>query len=494
MIYILISLFAGCILPFAFAPFHIWPLTILSLTILIATWCHATPKQAFIRGLCYGIGSFAVGVSWVFVSIHVYGYTTIPIAILLTGMFIIILALFPAVQGIILAKYYKSNHIAKILIGFPTSWVIFEWIRSWIFTGFPWLFLGYSQLNSPLKGYAPIISVYGVSLATTISASLIAVLFIKNYKRKYISIIMIPLLWFGGWVLSQKTWTTLDPDAHSITLVQGNLTPDDKFAQHNPIQSTQDTYGTLSLQDIQSKIIIWPENSLSLPLPYSIEYLNKLDELLKSNESTLILGLPIQVENDHNHYYNSIKAIGQGSGEYYKRHLVPFGDYVPFETWLRGIINFFDLPMSAFTPGLIPTQPLQVPDVKILPLVCYEISYPQYVQQNLANQQSTVILNISEDGWFGNSWGPHQHLDIARMRALETGRFVIRSTTSGISAIIDPQGNIVKQSPQFIQHVLHGEFHNITGNTPWIKIGFWPLLSCLLILFFIGKQPFLTRK
>jgi apolipoprotein N-acyltransferase len=218
-------------------------------------------------------------------------------------------------------------------------------------------------------------------------------------------------------------------------------------------------------------------------MPLATPFVTALDELAKQNNINLILGLPVEINNGSHTYYNTLLALGISQGMYHKKILVPFGEYLPLEQWLRGLINLFNIPMSNFKSGPSLQTPLLTPNSKLLPLICYEIAYPEQVRKELLEQQSEAIITISEDGWFGKSWGPHQHLDIARMRALENGRYVIRSTTSGISALINEKGNVIKQSPQFKPYVLTGEFFNYNGNTPWTKYGQLPiLLVCVLLL------------
>jgi apolipoprotein N-acyltransferase len=220
-----------------------------------------------------------------------------------------------------------------------------------------------------------------------------------------------------------------------------------------------------------------------LPLPFAQPLITLINHFAKQHDITLLLGLPVEISNKPPQNYTSLLALGTAQGIYHKKLLVPFGEYLPFAPWLRGLINFFAIPMSDFIAGPKFQAPLVIPKSKLLPLICYEIAYPEQVRQALLEQQSDAIVTISEDGWFGDSWGPKQHLAIARMRALENGRFVLRSTTSGISAIINEKGQVLQQAPQFKPYVLTGEFRNFSGNTPWTKYGQWPImLFCSLLL------------
>ena len=487
---LIIAMLAGAILPGAFAPHHLWPLAIVSPAILLWVWQkNTTSKQAFMSGLGYGLGMFGVGVSWVFVSIHHYGNTNIPLAVLITSILVIVLALFIATQGYVLKRFFRGSTTAFCLLGFPSSWVLFEWLRSWLFTGFPWLYLGYSQLTTPLSGYAPVMSVYGVSTAVLLTSGALIVLMISSRKIKAAGSFLIILIWGIGYFLQQHNFTKPNPKLYTVRLVQGNIKPFDKFTSTDPIGSTEKTYGKLTEKEWGADLILWPESAIPLPLPYSKPYFDELEKRAFSHHSTLIAG--IQVINSKEEYHNSLIALGDGHGIYHKYHLVPFGDFLPFDYWLRGLIGFFDLPMSSFTSGPTEQPLITAGDLKLVPLICYEIAFPELLRNTLRN--ADAIITLSEDGWFGESWGPYQHLEIAQMRALETGRMVLRATTSGITAIIDPKGTLSATIPQFEARVLSGTFHSMTGTTPWVKFGLWPLLGLLFSCFILPGRLLCCR-
>ncbi|HXH54768.1 MAG TPA: apolipoprotein N-acyltransferase [Gammaproteobacteria bacterium] len=476
------ALLAGAMLPGAFAPHRLWPLAVFSPAILQWVWLqHKTPKAAFISGLGYGLGVFGVGISWVFVSIHRYGNTHISLAVLITALLVIVLALFIATQGYVLKRFFRGNTTAFCLLGFPSCWVLFEWLRSWLFTGFPWLYLGYSQLETPLSGYAPIMSVYAVSTAVLLTSGALIVLLMGSRKIKAVGSFLIIVIWGIGYLFQHHDFTKPDPKLYTARLVQGNIKPFDKFTSLDPIGSTEKTYGKLTEKEWGADLILWPESAVPLPLPYSKPYFDELEKRALSHHSTLITGL--QVINSKEEYHNSLIALGEGNGIYHKYHLVPFGDFLPLDSWLRGLIGFFDLPMSSFTSGSAQQPLITAGDLKLVPLICYEIAFPELLRDAIRN--ADAIITLSEDGWFGESWGPYQHLEIAQMRALETGRMVLRATTSGITAIIDPKGKLSATIPQFEARVLSGTFQSMTGTTPWVKVGLWPLLTLLFGCFIL---------
>lgn len=485
-----ILLLSGCLLTLSFAPFNISILSILGISLLNYTLLNKTPKQAFTIGTIFGLGFFGSAVSWVFVSINEFGNANYLLAGIITLGFIALLSLFIGCQSVMLAKLFPHNKSLKAIAAFPIIWVVFEWLRSFIFTGFPWAYLGYGQLSSPLKNFAPIIGVYGVSLICCFIAGLITDLANKYSAKKLLGyILIIASLYSSGYLLANKSWTKAETTSHSISLIQGNINPTDKFLLSKPIEKMRVTYEKLTRENLESEYIIWPENSLPMPLPWAQKYLHELNLLAKKHNNKLLIGMPVHIKNTNN-FYNAIVAIGDASGQYHKKKLVPFGDYLPFSELLDPILKFFNIPMSSFVHGSDSQENLITPGNTLEPLICYEIAYPELVRTMVKTNNSDAILNISEDGWFGKSLGPHQHLDIARMRALETGRFVLRGTTTGISAIINPHGNIIKQSPQFKAFVLTGEFIAHNGNTPWMYIGSINLMLILIVLLVILRMKY----
>lgn len=477
-----LALVMGALSALAFAPLNIWLFAFLSPISLLWLWQKAnSPKQVFYLGLVYGLGLFGIGISWVFISIHRFGNTDIPLAVFIMSLLILLYGFLFGMQGYLLKRFFKGSPSAFCLLGFPSSWVLFEWFRSVLFTGFPWLFIGYTELNTPLSGYAKIGSVYAVSFIVTLISGMTVVFFSSTRQKKIVLLSSACLIIVGGFFLQITPFTKTIGKEKSIVLVQGNITPLDKFSQENPIQATEEIYGRLTQKYWGVDFILWPESAVPLPLPYSKEYTAKLDAMAKKHRTTFITG--IQSVNDKNDYFNSLIVLGTGKGLYHKHHLLPYGDYLPFEKHLRGLINFFNLPMSSFTPGGENQELITAQDLTFDPLICYEIAFPELVRTTLRN--ANAIITLSEDGWFGDSWGPHQHLEIARMRALETGRWVLRATTSGITALIDENGKIQAQIPRFQATILQGTFQPMTGNTPWVTIGLWPLLILLLLGFVV---------
>ena len=451
------SLIVGICLPFAFAPFYWCFIAPLAMAALFVIWqIKSSSLQAVFRGWLFGLGMFGVGVSWVYISIHRFGGTNIPLALIITFLFIAGLALFPAVQGYILNRFKRSLYIN--LLSFSFIWVLFEWIRSWLFTGFPWLFLGYSQTNSWLRGYAPLLGVYGVSFFIVLTGGLIGFILMQPRKWKrniFIGFFLVVIWTVGGW-LTTIHWTKRIDHAFTVSLVQGNIPQQMKWT-HEQIIPTLNRYKQLTQKHWKSNIIVWPEAAVPIPLKYAKDYINILSKLAKKHHTTLILGIPVESTQQPTKFYNAAISIGMGDGVYYKRHLVPFGEYLPFEKWLRGLINFFNIPMSDFIAGSSQQKLLVANGIKIGLYICYEVAYPALVKSDLPKAQ--LLITISNDAWFGDSFAAWQHLQMGQMESIITGRYMLFVTNNGVTAIIAPNGKIIKRLPRFKIAVLSGKIY-----------------------------------
>jgi apolipoprotein N-acyltransferase len=476
--YELLSLIAGALLSLSFAPFNQFYLGILCPALFLLCLQKANPTQGFLRGLLFGIGLYGAGVSWVYVSIHTYGNASVILSILITALLVAFLALFSAFLGLLLTKYGKLNKLPGILLAFPALWVIFEWIRSWLFTGFPWLLLGYSQIDSPLAGFATVFSVFGVSLATAFtSAALIGIW--QNPKRARLYLILgLFALWGTGTALKSIEWTRPAGTSISVSLVQGNIPQETKWSQYYQDQILN-TYQKLNQQAIGSQLIFWPEAAIPA-LPEQVAgFMNQLSQTAKQNNTAIMLGIPLYNYSTQQ-YYNAAVVLGNGHGVYLKRHLVPFGEYVPLLNILGPILNSLNIPMSGMTPG---------PDEQTLPImqsipvavfICYESAFPEEFRN--FTQNAELIATLSDDSWFGHSLGFYQHEEMDQMRAIETGRYIVRATNSGETSVVDPHGKVLAKIPSFEPGVLKSSIIPMNGNTPWMMIGIWPLLGLVLLM------------
>jgi apolipoprotein N-acyltransferase len=484
----MIALIAGGLMPLGLAPFHWWPLALLSLALFCHLISSASSRQVFFRSLAYGTGLFGVGVSWVFISIHVHGGESILISFTLTALLVILLAVLFALPFSLYGRIHCAGTVKTLLV-FPALWVATEWFRGWIFTGFPWLYLGYSFTDTWLAGWAPLGGVLLLSLIAAFSAASLVVLSNQPAMRLKSSagVALAACLWAGGQPLNTIAWTQPEGESLSLAMVQPALTPSQKW--NNDIlydilvQLRQQSAGLWGVD-----LLIWPESAIPVPPEDVQPYIDFLDNLSIETDTTLITGIPLFRQGK---WYNSIILLGADEGAYSKRHLVPFGEYIPLESVLRGLIAFFDRPMSSFSPGAPVQAPLVAKGANLASAICYEIVFQDLVAASATD--ANIILTLSNDVWFGDSIAPHQHLQMARLRAIENRKPVVRSTNDGISAVIDHRGKVTARAPQFEVTTLTGTVTPYAGTTPFNHWRSWPvvLFSITVLaggLFLPGKK------
>lgn len=476
----LLAPLAGALVTLSLAPYDLWPAGIVSCALYCALLCTCSPKQALWRGWLYGLGLFGSGVSWVYVSIHVYGYAPVPLAVALTALFCAGLALLHALFAWCYVRWIRPLP-GGMLLGFPVLWVLFEWLRSWLLTGFPWLYLGYAHLDTWVAGWAPILGVYGLSFICAISGSCLFLAWRSRQPATLVTYaVILTTLWAGGAVLRPIEWVAPASETPlSVSLYQPNIPLEEKWNRAS-LPDILRQYDRAAAALYQYDLVLWPESAVPRYFQDMQHWFEPLAERAASNETALITGIPYRGESA-GEYYNSITAIGQGEGVYHKQRLVPFGEYVPLEDWLRGLIAFFDLPMSHFSPGPAHQDSLRAGAYRVAPFICYEVVYPNLVAS--AARDADLLVTISNDSWFGDSIGPLQHLQMARMRALENGRYMLRGTNNGVSAIIDQRGRILARTDQFVETSLSGKAEVMLGRTPFGSFGVTPLIGgCFLAL------------
>lgn len=469
------ALMAGAMLAFAYAPYGFYPSAVLSIAALFWLWRDASPREAAGIGWLYGVGMFGHGVWWIQVSIHKFGLPLYSFSVTVTVLFVLFLALYPALCGYCARRFAASRAAVQLLLVVPCLWTLLEWVRGGLFSGFPWLLLGYSQIDSALAGYAPIIGVYGVSLVVAVLAG--ALVYCSHHldRRGAGAVVLALFLVLGGAWLNTHEWTQPIGVPKSAVLVQGAVPQEIKW-QAAALQATLELYQSLSASHWGKDFIVWPETAIAA-FPDDIPQVLAALKVQASEAGTaLLVGMP--TGDLRGSYYNSIVLLGSHDGHYDKHHLVPFGEYLPFDTWLRPVLDFLKIPMSSFSPGPARQPPLQAGSVAIGASICYEDAYASEVARPLPAAQ--LLVNVSDDAWFGDTIAPHQHLEIARMRARETERYLLRATNTGISAIIDAHGRIVARSPQFQSVVITGDVQPRSGATPFVRYGSTPLLVVLI--------------
>lgn len=480
----IICLIAGALIAPSLAPFDAPYLGLIPPLALYLCSFKKDKKKSALLGWAFGFGFFGSGVSWVFVSISEHSQTPVAVAAVLTALFVAALALLFSLQLYLWKRFFAARLQSVSFIGL---WVIFEWLRSWLFTGFPWLYLGNSALDTPFQNLLPIGGVWLSTFAILITAIAIAELL---RTRRLLPLLIIPLPLIGSYLLP-TAWTEPTGQELSVALAQPNIPQAIKW---NPAYKAEilTQYETLSRPHLDTQLLLWPETAIPAIFQNAAEPLAELLNDLDQNNVTLISGLPSAIPDSQHpkgyRIHNSLAVLTSGSGIYHKQRLVPFGEYVPMESYIRGLFDFFNLPMSSFSLPKEETQSLlRVGNHTLSAAICYEIAYPELVR--LATLEADILLTVSNDTWFGHSIAPAQHLQIARIRAVENGRWLIRGTNNGITAIVDSSGKIVEQLPQFTRGVLRGKVHTMQGHTPYQTYGSIPvlLLSALFMLIALGQ-------
>ena len=485
--------FAGALQTLALSPYDFWAASIASLVLFLWITRALDPnselsgKKAFYFGWLAGFGLFAFGASWVYVSINTYGNAPPILAGCLTLLFVSALGLFHGFM-LWLYAYLRSRYLEFNILLFSTLWVANDLFRSVFLTGFPWLFIGDSQLDGPLSGWLPVIGSYGVSLILCLtSASIVAIIL----KRQLGTILVIGLVLIGLWApaayLKEVNWTTATGQIQKVALIQLNIPQELKW-NRSQRPKTIALLESMTAEQLDKDVIFWPETALPVFYNSAKPLLKQFGEQAEEDQASIVTGIPYRAWDPKNKsaiIHNSVIAIGNGEGIYHKQKLVPFGEYVPMQEVLRGLIAFFDLPMSDFRKGAEDQDLLRVNGFRVSPFICYEVVYPDFVATRSTN--ADYLLTISNDAWFGASIGPLQHLQLARIRALENGRYMVRTTNNGVTAIINARGQIETQIPQFSRATLEGQIQIFEGKTPFTILGSLPMqvlcFSTLLIGF-----------
>lgn len=471
----------GALTVLGFAPFYLFFVPVLTLAALFRLWRHAgSHRAAAWIGFAFGCGLFLVGVSWVYVSMHDFGGMPLPIAVLATLVFCAFLALFPMAVGWAHA-WFKAPAAAGLLLLLPGLWALSDWVRGWIFTGFPWLAVGYSAAPySPLAGFAPIVGVYGVSLLTGLSAGLLALGFDAWRKHGPRAALWPALalvgLWAGGGLLQQVSWTRAAGAPVGVSLLQGNIPQDIKWREDRVV-STLETYRRLVLAS-PGKLIVLPETAFPMFLEQvPPAYLTELAAHARAQGGDLVIGVP-ERSRDGSRYYNSVASLGSSPAQIYRKvHLVPFGEFIPFKPLFGWFIDLMHIPLGDFARGAPTQQPLAVAGQKVAMNICYEDVFGEEIIRQLP--QATLLANVSNDAWFGDSIAPRQHLQISQMRALETGRTTLRATNTGMTAIIDQRGRVIAGLDPFRTDTLNGLAQGRSGATPYVRWGNGPALLAM---------------
>lgn len=455
----------------AFAPLGWFPLAILALAWLAREWCRTSSRGAFYSGYAFGFGFFVAGVSWIYVSLHDIGGMPAVVAGFATFLFCAFLALFPAVAGWMQARIPAPIAVRAALL-IPAAWTLMEWIRSWILTGFPWISFGYAAVGWPLQGYAPI---GGVFLISFLMLSLAGMAWLAMYARRRLAWgTAFVLVFVAGAILRQVEWSTAQGQPVTVALLQGNIEQSLKFDPRRYVR-TLETYATLA-NETRARLIVFPETAVPRFLDtVDPRYIEILDGIARRNGGDILLGIPTRKPPEE--YYNSLMTLGVSPRQYYhKVHLVPFGEFVP--PGLGWTLKMVNIPMSDFSRGAQEQAVLDAAGQKIGINICYEDAFGDAIARQLP--AATLLVNVSNVAWFGDSLAPAQHLQMAQLRAAETGRMYLTATNTGITAAIDRDGRVLASLPQFAEGRLETTAQGYVGTTPYARWRDWPVVLASL--------------
>jgi apolipoprotein N-acyltransferase len=537
---------AGILLTLSFSPFDYSSFALAALMFLFACWQSISARRAALRGYLFGLGAFGSGVSWVYISMHDFGGAGVPDASLLTGLFAAFWALFPALAGYLWVKVNPGNKRTARIILQPVIWILVEYFRGyWVLNGFPWLHIAYSQLETPLAGYIPVLGVYGAGFMVALTASvaveifrmavragilllgnrslrcsrqlLPALLYLLhpwsrtsciyllravrgvNAKSAFSTslrgeggfihpgrlklplqlMMLLALLWGMGGLLRNVNWTHEIGHPLRVSLIQGNISQDQKWRPENKI-NTLLKYKKMTEEHWDSNVIIWPETAIPAYLDQvKDDFLAPLGDDAKRHNTDLVISVPVQ-ETAPQKNFNAVITMGREEGMYRKTHLLPFGEYLPLQPLSGFVLNMINIRLGNFTPGAVNQPLLKVGGYPFITLICYEDVFGDLSIRGLPD--AAFLVNVTNDGWFGDSIEPHQHLQIARMRAMETGRFLLRATNTGMTAVVSPKGEIINQAPLFQEAALTGTITPMGGMTPYAKWGDQPVIGGMVIL------------
>jgi apolipoprotein N-acyltransferase len=507
----------GMSLVFAYAPFSYWPIALFVPSLIFIVVDKLSPKRTAKILFIFAFGWFASGISWVHVSIDQFGGIPLVFSLTLMLLLCLYLALFAALAGF-LAAFFSNNKRLNLWL-LPPLWLLCEYLRSVFLTGFPWLSLGYSQVDSPLSSFAPVVGEVGITAILlyinvafyTLFSQFFKVLKAKksadvNYttdnseqihKRSiYFSAFVLITISLSGYILGNVKWVKPQNKTINVAIIQGNIEQSMKWKPELE-WPTMLKYLDLTRVNNDADLIVWPESAVPALEPASQDYLSTVNRSALLNDSAIITGIQ-NYDRSSKKFYNGLIVLGKKDAEdetgysyysrnrYYKNHLLPIGEFVPFQEILRPIAPLFNLPMSSFSPGPYQQPNLVANGLSILPLICFEIAFPHQLAA-IFTRQTDLILTVSNDAWFGDSHGPHQHMDIARMRAIEFARPVIRSTNNGVTGVVDHQGNMIATIEQFKEAVLRADIPLVSGRTPYSE---WPKAILILMILF----PFLLVK
>jgi apolipoprotein N-acyltransferase len=469
----------GATTTFAFAPFGLVALAVLGPAVLFLLWEDATPRTAAWTGFAWGAGLFLAGTWWIYTAIHDFGQAPAWLAAFLLLAPVAVMGAYYALLGWVVARVDRRPGLPRRLLLLPAGWTLMEWLRGWLFTGFPWLQLGYAHSDSALAALAPVGGVHLVSFANAATAGLVVTFVKGGWRVRLFAVAALAIIWGSAAWLAGRQWTEPAGDEITVALLQGAIPQDQKWQTENRL-ATLERYRKLNREALGARIIVWPESAIPVLAHEAETYLASIRREARAQNSDVLIGL-LRFDFETGRIYNGLLAMsGADSSWYYKRRLVPFGEFFPVPAFVRRWMRLMSLPYYDMSPGSDRQPPLNVAGQRLGATICYEDAYGS--EQLAVLDEATLLVNVTNNAWFGDSAAPHQQLQMARFRAREAGRYLVRATSNGVTAVIAPDGTVIAAAPQFVPAVLKSTVQPRAGLTPYARTGNWPvLLACLLL-------------
>lgn len=483
------ALLLGALTTLGFAPFGLWPISLLTLAALFALLQETTVRRSILLGWLFAIGHFLSGIYWIYISTHIYGGAPawLGVLLLLTLSAAYMAPWFALAMGI--ATWLRLWHRAVGWLALPALFLLAELARgTLIFDGFSWLSLGDISLDTPLQRLAPIIGVHGISAVLLVLAYALFKLLINSRSQRVVAVFMLLSSATAFLLPGPEQWTQASGAPLKAAIIQGNVSQDLKWLPEMDMPTLL-RYRGMTLQARDADLIVWPEAPLTQT--YNLlkdEYLDPLSQQLAQSGSTLLAGMLIEEPPASQHYFNSVIGLGAVQGRYDKHHLVPFGEYFPVPTWLRPMLDVLGTPYSDLSSSAADRPPFVVKGQRLGVVICFEDVFANEFRRNTDN--AALIVSVTNDAWFGHSIAADHHLAMARMRSLETGRVTLRASNTGVSALIGPDGSLQARAGFFTQETLRVNAQPRSGRTPYVRWGDGPLwfAGALLVLLALFRR------
>ena len=487
---LILALLAGSLMTTAFAPYG-YAYAIFPGLMLFYYSCRYWPQRALAMAYTLGLGLFGAGIWWIYLSVHDAGGADSLSAILITVLGVTFFALFSALTAIGMRWVVRVSAVSLRILLAATLWIAIEYWRGYGFlNGFPWLQIGYSQITTPLAGYAPLLGVYGIGFLLAVSAFSVVEI-IQKQLQPAAGMMVLLIIWGGGWALQQQRWTDPAGEPISVTLIQGNIEQSVKWQPEQKLYALQ-LYRAMTEKHWDSNVILWPETAIPAFLSQvQTSFLQPLADDAKQHGVDLVVSLPTGTGKQ---YYNSVLVSHDLQTLYHKSHLLPFGEYLPLQPVSGWILDLIAIPLGSFTPGAEYQPLLKAGGYPFVTTICYEDAFGNEVIRQV--KEAAYLVNLTNDAWFGDSSQPYQHLQMAQMRALETGRYMLRATNTGVTAVIAPDGSVQSQAPLFTLYTLTDTIVPMQGLTPYARWGDRAVAGLVVVLFvwILGVRSIVRRS